>query len=78
MHDDCALPRPVGAVLVSKFPPPETWGDECRDARHFVVRSNCVLIPPLESHYPNPLGEGWGNGGPGGIRTLDTITGILP
>ena len=40
--------------------------------------SNFVLNPVCKRHYPNPLGESWGNGGPTGIRTLDTLLEYTP
>ena len=50
----------------------------CRDTRHYVEHSNFVLSPVYKRHYPNPLEEGWGNGGPTGIRTLDTLLEYTP
>ena len=50
---DCI--RSARAVLLSGNPPPDFWGDYCRDTRHFVVRSNQGSHPaPLERHRPSP------------------------
>ena len=60
------LPRPVGAVLVCRNPPPDFCGGYCRDTRRCAVRSNPLLAegeqrvlgPPWNAIAP-ALGEGW-------------------
>ena len=74
---DCL--RSAQAVLMCRNPPPDFWGDYCRDTRHFVVRSNPCSPKAIKGFRPAlnaiapALDEGWGDGGQGGIRTRGDI-----